>query len=69
MNQEDLKKFFEEKERQPGPRPPLPSAPEDVAELRALMSEMDGHLNEELMLNLRTQVERVISWEDHHASE
>jgi hypothetical protein len=70
MQQEEPKQFFEGEQRLQAPRPPLPPpTAEDIAELRALMGEMDGHLNEELMLNLRVQVERVIAWEDHHASE
>lgn len=70
MKQEDLKKYWEEEERLHGPRLPLaPPTPEDIAELRAIVAQMDGHLTEELMLNLRVEVERVISWEDRHASQ
>jgi hypothetical protein len=70
MKQEDIEKFFEDEQRLQAPRRPLPPpSPEDVAALRALMGDLDGHLNEDLMLNLRVQVERVISWEDRHASE
>jgi hypothetical protein len=70
MKQEEPKQFFEGEQRVHGPRPPLPPpTAEDIAELRALMGDLDGHLTEELMFNLRVQVERVISWEDRHASE
>lgn len=70
MKQEDLKKYWEEEERLHRPQPPLsPPTLEEIAELRAIMAQMDGHLTEELMLDLRVEVERMISWEDRHASQ
>lgn len=67
MKQEDLNKYFEQADKQEKTPFPPPSD-EEIAELRELMAEMDGHLTEEIMLNLRVQVERVIAWEDPHAS-
>ncbi len=57
----------ENEQRLQAPRPTV--QPEKIAELRALMGDLDDHLTEELMLNLRFQVERVITWEDRHASQ
>ena len=70
VKHEDIMKFMAEQDRPDGP--PLPKPPvteEEIAQLRAALAEMDGHLTEELMLNLRIEVERVIAWEDRHEIE